>query len=159
MKHTIEQVALAHKRDNQNNYKHHFFRCCIATDWALVLGSLHCNHLSLLWHSFFRGLFFVFIHFLIFIRKCTPFVLFSYLDRDYFMGLVARRQQNLALMWMCHFGIKRGIYHCSSGIVWFVLFEWKRICLWREKKEKMNTNDKFKQGNFIWIKVSRIMTK
>lgn len=58
MKHTIEQVALAHKRDNQNNYKHHFFRCFIATDWALVLGSLHCNHLSLLWHSFFSGAFF-----------------------------------------------------------------------------------------------------
>lgn len=145
MKHTIGQVALAHKRYNQTKYKHHFFSDVILrpnNQPTGVLARFTALQSSLLCHFVFGGLLCSFSHISRFFCSkmhtvCSVFVFKSRL----FYRFCCTSTKSCAYV-----NVTLVKKHGKNTIVLRLLFVYLNsnvLCLLKER-ENENTCDKFK---------------
>lgn len=145
MKHTIEQVALAHKRYNQTKYKHRFLPmlyCDQTTNRPeYSRGSLHCSHLF--YATLFSGACCVHFHiFLVFLCSkmhtvCSVFVFKSRL----FYGFCCTSTKSFAYVDVTL--VKKTRKNTIVLRLLFVYLNSNVLCLLKQRENK-NTYDKFK---------------
>lgn len=150
MKHTIGQVALAHKRYNQTKYKHHFFSDVILrpnNQPTGVLARFTALQSSLLCHFVFGGLLCSFSHISRFFCSkmhtvCSVFVFKSRL----FYRFCCTSTKSCAYVDVTLVKKTRKKYHCSSVIV--CLFEQQRSLFIEREKMKIHTTNSNREISF-----------
>lgn len=138
-----------------------FFWCCIATEQSTDRSTraVHCIAVISFMPLCFRGpSVFIFTYFsFFFVRKCTPFVLFSIFKSRLFYGFCCTSTKSCAYVDVTlvkkHGKIPLFFGYCL--FIWIATY----FVYWKREKMKIHTTNSNREISFEYREVSRIMTK